>query len=141
MTKPTNKKLEVIERRASVWSLRKTGKTLQEIADELYVSIATVRRDIDALIEQYATTTKLDVTEWKLLEIERLEALNMWLWSNAQTGDYGAIDRLIKISERRSKLLGLDAPARNVNVTITPEQAEKLSDDDLDTELRRRGLL
>ena len=34
------------------------------------------------------------------------------LWPRARKGEAAAVDRVLKIGERRAKLLGLDAPTR-----------------------------
>ena len=34
------------------------------------------------------------------------------VWKQAKDGHLGAIDRVLKIQERRAKLLGLDAPSK-----------------------------
>jgi hypothetical protein len=47
-------------------------------------------------------------------ELDRLDAMLRACWSKAIGGDMKAVDRVLKISERRSKLLGLDAPERVV---------------------------
>ena len=37
----------------------------------------------------------------------------MVMYKKAEKGDYNAVDRCIKLMERRAKLLGLDAPAKS----------------------------
>ena len=44
------------------------------------------------------------------LEVQRLDAMLYAVWNDAQQGDAGAVSTALKISERRSRLLGLDAP-------------------------------
>jgi hypothetical protein len=43
------------------------------------------------------------------LELDRLEAMHRGLWQRAQQGDVDAVDRVLKLAERREKL---DAPVR-----------------------------
>lgn len=45
-------------------------------------------------------------------ELARLDAMLVGLWSGARRGDVAAIDRVLKISERRASLLTLAALAR-----------------------------
>jgi len=51
------------------------------------------------------------------LELERLDAMQAAIWDDAMNGHLGAIDRVLKIMERRAKLLGLD----QLDVTQQPE--------------------
>ena len=44
------------------------------------------------------------------LEVQRLDAMLGAVWDNVLQGDAGAVSTALKISERRSRLLGLDAP-------------------------------
>jgi hypothetical protein len=46
------------------------------------------------------------------LDLKRLDAMTLALWSQARQGNQGAVDRLLRIMERRAKLLGLDAPTK-----------------------------
>jgi hypothetical protein len=47
------------------------------------------------------------------------------LWKKAKNGSGEAIDRALKIMQRRAALYGLDAPEPQSNVTITePNQGE-----------------
>jgi hypothetical protein len=55
------------------------------------------------------------------LELERLDRLTMALWKRAQSGEAEAIDRVLKLMDRRAKLLGLDAPVlSNATLTLAP---------------------
>jgi hypothetical protein len=46
------------------------------------------------------------------LELTRLDAMLLPLWRRVQAGEEKAIDRALRIMERRARLLGLDAPTR-----------------------------
>jgi hypothetical protein len=50
-------------------------------------------------------------------EAERLERLHRAHWDKALTGDLDATDRIIKLMNRRAKLLGLDVPT-TMNVGV-----------------------
>jgi hypothetical protein len=55
------------------------------------------------------------------------------MWEQAAMGDRRAVDTVLKIMERRAKLLGLDTPVatKAVNVTLTPDELSQMSDDEL----------
>jgi len=48
----------------------------------------------------------------KEIELQRLDHLLGALWPAAMTGDCRAVDSCLRVCERRSRLLGLDAPAK-----------------------------
>jgi len=50
--------------------------------------------------------------ELRKIEDRRLDALLAGVWQTATTGVYDSIDRALRISKRRSELLGLDAPVK-----------------------------
>lgn len=88
--------------------LRKAGATYDKIAEALgyenrsgaYKIVVGALRD---LVQEPAK-------ELRTLEAERLDAMTLALWTRAQKGDLPAIDRLLRIMERRARLLGLDLP-------------------------------
>lgn len=133
----TDKQLALITRRKAVWEGRLQGQTLQALADSHGVALGTIQNDLKAIAKDFES----HVHTWRYLELERLEMLHSAVWANALNGDLAAIDRFIKLSERRSKLLGLDPPAKTLTVNLTPDQAKSLTDEELDAELKKRGLL
>lgn len=46
------------------------------------------------------------------LELDRLDELQRKVWVQALQGNLGAMDRVLRIHERRAKLMGLDAPLK-----------------------------
>lgn len=129
----------VAERRAKVLALRNEQHTYTEIGAQLGISAklaeADYRRSLEELRRQQAAQAHLA----KEAELARLAAAERAAWEvlrrkhiHVQHGKIvrdedgqaveddapvlNAIDRILKISERRSRLLGLDAPAR-VEVT------------------------
>ncbi len=113
-------------RRQRSFELRLAGCTYQVIGDQVGISkqaaYGLVRRELVRLNR----LTEADGNLLRELELVRLDAMTEVLWSKAIDGDLGAVDRLLRISERRSKLLGLDAatsiavetPFANVHVLL-----------------------
>jgi hypothetical protein len=56
------------------------------------------------------------------LEVERCDALMSAIWQQALRGNLPMIDRVIKLMERRCRLLGLDAPQKIASTTPSGEQ-------------------
>lgn len=100
------------ERRRQAFELRKAGFTYQDIGDHVGISKQAAHGLIRRELIRLTREAEKDATEMRALELERLDALTKALWDDAMKGDPGAIDRLLKISERRSRFLGLDSPVR-----------------------------
>lgn len=69
--------------------------------------------DINWLLAEWAKEQKPeDRHRWRALELAKLDEMEIKVSSNARAGHEGAIDRALRIMERRAKILGLDAPAK-----------------------------
>lgn len=84
----------------------RSGRSRQDLADELgYADDSAVTKVHERLLKRATVNdVQIQITE----ELDRLNALTQTLWASARRGDLGAIDRLLKIMDRRSKYLGLD---------------------------------
>jgi hypothetical protein len=103
----------VLERRARVSALRLSGLRHQaEIAGQLGVDKATICRDFAALDAEYRERAASDIEREKGRDLERIEVMIHALWIHAELGHLKAIDRVIRLLERKAKLLGLDGPTR-----------------------------
>jgi hypothetical protein len=67
--------------------------------------------------------TKEEAAHVRVLELEWLDRLLKPMMERAEDGMREAVDRVLKICERRSKLLGLDAPTK---VSATDPTGERL---------------
>lgn len=95
---------------AKALELRMEGKTFEQIAVETgynskQAAYDAVKRSLDAI-------TREPAQELIKLDLERLDVLWQIQYLNAQSGDVQAMAACMKIMERRAKLLGLDAPAK-----------------------------
>ena len=86
------------------------GATYQAIAEQL--GYANAKGAHKAVASAMKLTLCEPAEELRELEVARLDAMLLALWRRVQSGDEKAIDRALKIAERRAKLLGLDAPQR-----------------------------
>lgn len=97
------------ERHLRWLQMRKQGLTYQEIADREGVIRQAVHGAIKRLISNH---TRDSVDELVALEAERLDHLQRKVWKQAtRTGDeeqLPALDRVLRIMERRASLYGLD---------------------------------
>jgi hypothetical protein len=68
-------------------------------------------KDVMRELEKYRNGMKEDVETIRDIEVQRLDALFLVSFGQAREGNLQAIDRCLRIMERRANLLGLDKPA------------------------------
>ena len=132
--------LDALERQRQALELRKAGVPYATIAERLgYASTGGAHKAVASALKK---TLAEPADDLRRLEVERLDALLSALWRQAKEGNQGAVDRCIRIMERRAKLLGLDAPTKQditsggeklkAYIGWTPEQwaAEEKADDE-----------
>ena len=95
-------------RRRKVSANLLAGLTYRDIAEGLGVSLGTVAKDADLILTRWKEESVNDLGEKVRLDARRLDVLLHALWPAATAGDQSAIDRVLKILERKAKLLGLD---------------------------------
>lgn len=101
---------EIAEKHRKALELRKAGATYDQISSQLgyanrSVAWQAVRKAIADIVREPAE-------EVLTLELARLDALLLGCWSKAKSGDTQAIDRALRIMERRAAYLGIDAPKK-----------------------------
>ena len=98
-------------REAEALSLRLAGYSYGEIASELgYANASGAHKAVMRALEKLHPVEKAE--KLRRIEAARLDRLWRRLWAKLEEGDLSVVDRLLKIMERRARLLGLDAPAR-----------------------------
>jgi hypothetical protein len=103
-------KLASHDRKLQALELRKAAVSYQQIADQLgYRSASGAFNAVKAALK---ATLREPANELRDLEVARLDAMLLPLWRRVQSGDEKAVDRVLRIMERRARLLGLDAPTR-----------------------------
>lgn len=124
MTLNNSAEATIEDRRAKAWELRLKGKTVRQIALELEVSVGTAHGDIAAVLERTKEENDEKAETHRTISLARLEraldvverALVADAYDAQGNKDHElqlkALDRLVRIEERRSKLLGLDAPSK-----------------------------
>jgi hypothetical protein len=130
--KDRSRELVAVERRHHVLSLRRRGLSYQQIAETLgspeqlaaagldWEPVKITARGVSALVRRYLNMLERETAEsrdeLRQLENERLDALyRKWLPKQDSKDPVEATRAaaiLLKISDRRAKLNGLDAPTR-----------------------------
>jgi transposase len=106
--------------------LRTAGLTYQQIADRLGCGAAAAR---DMVKRALARAERLEVKDLRELENTRLDQAQAAIWARVLRGDLAAMDRFLRISERRARLNGLDAPtAVNISLGVRAEMEQALAE-------------
>lgn len=99
-------------RRAEALRLRAAGKTYAEIACALCINESSAWRLVQREFDRLNADTRETAEQIRQVECARLDALHAALWPTAKTGNTQAIFAVLKVMDRRAKLLGLDSPAK-----------------------------
>ena len=107
----TAAKAAIAERRAKAIELRRAGVDWTTIAKELgYSSKASACKDVRRAMEESLKLMSERAEIRRVEEVARLDRLQQGLWARAVGGDPRAADTVLRIIDRRIRLLGLDAP-------------------------------
>ena len=126
-SRTSGRRLRGAECRARALELRKNGLTYEAIAQELGISLQYAHKTVSQALAALEKANAEEARHVRTLELERLETLFLKAFTRARKGDLGAIDRVLRIMERKAKLLGLDAPSRSevtASLTSTNEWVE-----------------
>ena len=112
--KTGDKALSYAQKKVRALELRREGKGFREIADEL--GWRSHSSAYDAVMKGLHDTMQEPADELRKLESERLD----WLWRKVEermdTDHLWAVDRGLKVMERRAQLFGLDrTPERDLS--------------------------
>jgi len=121
---------QAAERRIKALEFRKAGASYRAIGSQLGVSEAQAHKDVMRALASLAKQELSSASEYRTMELERLDMAALAVVQRVKQGDLGAIDRWLRIIEARRKLLGIDAPIQFQEVP--PESLPDLSDADFD---------
>jgi hypothetical protein len=133
-TKTSSRRIKATERQAAALEMRAAGNDFRTIAKELgYRGPSGSHRAVMSALKK---TLQEPADELRQLELARLDKLWRISYALSMGGNGPAIDRCIRLMERRAKLLGLDASieytiddirsiARRVVNVITTEVADE----------------
>lgn len=134
MSRATAHTIEAVERERKALAAALSGKSFDDIATEVgYSNRGTAWRAVQRALKR---TIQPAADEYRAIELMRLDGLLLALWpraigspasedQEATAPDYQAIDRVLKIAERRAKLLGLDAPVKVDVGALVAEMARR----------------
>lgn len=130
-TKPHNANdPATIDKERRTIELRRAGATFDDIARAIgYADAATAYNAYKRALKRSLIDAGSE--EARTVELDRLDRLQRSHWNNAISGDVAATNVVLRIMDRRARLLGLDAPIKH---DITVETIDPTS---IDAEVAR----
>ena len=133
------KRAAKLDNQRKALELRRMGLGYEEIGQRLNLRKSQAHRLVTAALAETAAMIAAEADTLKAEELSRLDAMFQGLWTSARKGNLSAIDRALKIMERRARMLGLDAPTRqafggdpDAPPIETRTSPQGLSDDELE---------
>ena len=108
MSRKHGRTIEGYEKDQKALELRKEGHSYESISEQLGYS--TRSASYKAVMRRLREVDRPAVSMLRELEVQRLDAMLYAVWNDVLQGDANAVHTALRISERRSRLLGLDAP-------------------------------
>ena len=109
-------------RKLKSFQLRLEGKSYREIGRLQDMSEAQAHRDVAQVLQSTIDNNKEDIEQLRQIELERLDNYIDSLDWKKNMGNFKTVEILLKIQDRRAKLLGLDMPQKTA---LTDPSGEK----------------
>jgi len=126
------------ERREHALRLRIGGMTFQQIGNQLGITFQSAHALVVHALDDLSKKCAENAEQLRGIELQRLDVAQAAIWGKVINGDTVAITCLLRILERRARLLGLDAPVKQdvtslgdrlSNVVIYLPQKDEENDD------------
>lgn len=109
-SKTSPRMMKAVERQRQALELRMAGYTYDVIAEQIgYADGGSAYKAVMLGIQK---TLQEPADEVRKIEVARLDKLLAGIYLQAKQGNLPAMDRVLKVMERRDKLLGLDRPVQ-----------------------------
>ena len=128
MVEKTLSEVEMRQRESEIVELRTEGFVWREIAQRVNMSTAGVAKAYDRALTRIIAPS---IERHRTTELDRLDILQRVYWQPAINGNLRAADFVLRVIEKRAKLLGLDAPIKIQTEVVTYDGT------DLDAEVER----
>lgn len=138
-SKASKRRIMAQEKKRRALEMRKVGATYEEIQRALgYKSVCSAWKAVQSALR---SMIKEPAEEVRKLELARLDRMFRAYWPKVIQGDIQAGNLVLKIADRRARLLGLDMPVKVAPTDPSGEREwryEKMSDAELIMEARKR---
>lgn len=124
--RPTRAHLAEKQRKALEMAL--AGASYDKIAQECgWKNRSSAFRAVERAMKDWAPVDNDDVRTLRERELARLDRLQSAHWMRALQGDSRSTELCLRISDRRSKLLGLDMPTK-IDATVKSEMDAEIDE-------------
>lgn len=121
-SKTSKRRIAAKERWTWALSLRRRGMTFERIGQEMGCSKQMAHNMVSRAMAELREKCHEEAAAVRELELQRLDEMFLVVFEQAEGGHLEAVDRALKIMDRRAKLLGLDAPAKVAPTDPSGEQ-------------------
>lgn len=102
---------QILEKaKEEIFALKRAGKSIEYIGKKYKISEIMVNNVLIQYLDKLCKLSTKDANVIRRLECARLDEMLAGVYPEAIKGKGPAVDRALKIIEKRSKLLGLEAP-------------------------------
>jgi len=108
-------------------ALRRAGMPYDRIGEAIGISKQAAHKAVTKALREITSKSAETAAEIRELELMRLDAMLTGLWPQASRGNLGAIDRALRIAERRAKITGIDAPTKVAPTTTDGDDLAPVS--------------
>lgn len=108
----TPQAVEKVEQRSKVIHLRLQGYSFSEIAASSGISKTRAYQIVQEYIQEYRKDHAESIEQMVELDSQRMDNLMRALWTRFNDGETPAAGLILKLLERRAKMLGFDAPEK-----------------------------
>lgn len=108
--KASRKRSKSLTRREQAVALRVQGLSYLEIGRRMSITKQTAHSLVTKGLQETARRMAEDAEDVRQIELDRLDLAIALVMERVKKKDLAAVERLVRLEERRAKLLGLDAP-------------------------------
>jgi hypothetical protein len=130
----TGNVVELHDRDQRMLDLRVGGVGVRAIARQFKINIKMVLEVLDRLLPTVTVEDRMRILRTDLERLDQLEAV--WFKTAKEESDAQATSLVLRIQERRSSLLGLDAPAK-IDIAQVSQAERGTTTDQIEAALNR----
>lgn len=130
-SKTSKRRIAARERWTRALELRKRGLIFEKIGEQMGCSRQMAHNMVSRALAELREKCHEEAEAVRELELQRLDEMFVMAFEQVEGGKLDAIDRALRIMDRRAKLLGLDAPTKVAPTDPSGSQPyESLTDDE-----------
>lgn len=99
-----------LKTKAKAVELRQQGLTWQKVGERLGITERGARKAVEMAMKEFRMSIGDTIDDLRAMELSRLDAIQEKLW--AKRGDPRTADTLLRVIERRCRIMGLDMPTK-----------------------------